>query len=224
VTPHIWLSRVDNLDAPDQMMFDLDPSGDRFEPVKAAAQSLKELLDQLHLPDIMPPKRDALTRYPSPCQGEMRSTRERTSPCSTDDSPLRITSCKLRSLLTARGGEGDVCRSPARRSTDPTHAPRFSQTEAMAHSALGTRHGLHEFLVTTRDHAACTPLIRMQPAEPLRLQPRKTRCGPDRLLKPPAQRRQRWLWGFARRLGVWAWSGRPGTAVPATAVWRPVAA
>jgi bifunctional non-homologous end joining protein LigD len=50
LTPHIWLSRIDKLDYPDQLVFDLDPSGDRFEPVKAAAQSLKELLDQLGLP------------------------------------------------------------------------------------------------------------------------------------------------------------------------------
>jgi bifunctional non-homologous end joining protein LigD len=32
------------------MVFDLDPSGDSFEPVKAAARSLKELLDHLGLP------------------------------------------------------------------------------------------------------------------------------------------------------------------------------
>ena len=50
VTPHIWLSRTDKLDVPDQMVFDLDPSGDSFEPVKAAARSLKELLDHLGLP------------------------------------------------------------------------------------------------------------------------------------------------------------------------------
>jgi bifunctional non-homologous end joining protein LigD len=50
ITPHIWLSRVDRLDYPDQMVFDLDPSTDSFEPVKAAAQSLKDLLEQLGLP------------------------------------------------------------------------------------------------------------------------------------------------------------------------------
>ena len=49
VTPHVWLSRTDKLDHPDQLVFDLDPSEDRFEPVKAAAQSLKELLDRLGL-------------------------------------------------------------------------------------------------------------------------------------------------------------------------------
>jgi bifunctional non-homologous end joining protein LigD len=50
VTPHIWLSKTDKLDYPDQMVFDLDPTEDNFEPVKTAAQSLKELLDQLGLP------------------------------------------------------------------------------------------------------------------------------------------------------------------------------
>jgi len=32
------------------MVFDLDPSGDNFEKVKAAALPLKKLLDQLELP------------------------------------------------------------------------------------------------------------------------------------------------------------------------------
>jgi bifunctional non-homologous end joining protein LigD len=50
VTPHIWLSRTDKLGVPDQVVFDLDPSGDSFEPVKAAARSLKDLLDHLGLP------------------------------------------------------------------------------------------------------------------------------------------------------------------------------
>jgi bifunctional non-homologous end joining protein LigD len=49
VTPHIWLSRIDRLDYPDQMVFDLDPSGESFEPVKATARALKKLLDQLGL-------------------------------------------------------------------------------------------------------------------------------------------------------------------------------
>jgi bifunctional non-homologous end joining protein LigD len=50
ITPHIWLSRTDKLDYPDQMVFDLDPSEDSFEPVKATAQSVKDLLDHLELP------------------------------------------------------------------------------------------------------------------------------------------------------------------------------
>jgi bifunctional non-homologous end joining protein LigD len=50
ITPHIWLSRVEKLRCPDQMVFDLDPSGENFEPVRAAAQSFAELLDKLELP------------------------------------------------------------------------------------------------------------------------------------------------------------------------------
>jgi bifunctional non-homologous end joining protein LigD len=50
VTPHIWLSRADQVHYPDQMVFDLDPSDNDFERVKATAQALKELLDQLELP------------------------------------------------------------------------------------------------------------------------------------------------------------------------------
>jgi bifunctional non-homologous end joining protein LigD len=50
VTPHIWLSRSDKLDCPDQMVFDLDPSGNDFGLVKATALSIRELLDRLGLP------------------------------------------------------------------------------------------------------------------------------------------------------------------------------
>jgi len=50
ITPHIWLSRTDKLDFPDQMVFDLDPSGTDFAPVKATAQSLRDLLHQFRLP------------------------------------------------------------------------------------------------------------------------------------------------------------------------------
>ncbi|MDL0430233.1 non-homologous end-joining DNA ligase [Marinobacter sp. TBZ242] len=37
VTFHSWLSRTDHLKAPDQVIFDLDPPGDDFEPVRQAA-------------------------------------------------------------------------------------------------------------------------------------------------------------------------------------------
>jgi bifunctional non-homologous end joining protein LigD len=50
MTPHVWLSRADKLKYPDQLVFDLDPAGDSFEPVRAAAQALKGVLDQLDLP------------------------------------------------------------------------------------------------------------------------------------------------------------------------------
>jgi bifunctional non-homologous end joining protein LigD len=50
ITPHIWLSRIGKLRYPDQMVFDLDPSGENFDAVRAAAQSFRELLDKLELP------------------------------------------------------------------------------------------------------------------------------------------------------------------------------
>jgi bifunctional non-homologous end joining protein LigD len=50
VTPHIFLSRADKLDIPDQLVFDLDPQGDDFEIVKATALDFKQLLDELELP------------------------------------------------------------------------------------------------------------------------------------------------------------------------------
>jgi bifunctional non-homologous end joining protein LigD len=50
ITPHVWLSRVDRIEHPDQLIFDLDPPGDDFELVCAAARSIRETLEQLHLP------------------------------------------------------------------------------------------------------------------------------------------------------------------------------
>ncbi len=49
ITPHVWLSRTDKPHQPDQMIFDLDPSGDDFRTVCRAAISLRELLRKEHL-------------------------------------------------------------------------------------------------------------------------------------------------------------------------------
>jgi bifunctional non-homologous end joining protein LigD len=53
VTPHIFLSRIDNLDIPDQMVFDLDPQEEDFEPVRSTARAFKQLLDELELPAFL---------------------------------------------------------------------------------------------------------------------------------------------------------------------------
>ena len=50
ITPHAWLSRADRVDAPDQMILDLDPSGAGFAEVKAAARCARRLLEELGLP------------------------------------------------------------------------------------------------------------------------------------------------------------------------------
>ena len=50
ITPHVWLSREDRLDHPDRMIFDLDPPGDDFAPVRRAARATRRLLEELDLP------------------------------------------------------------------------------------------------------------------------------------------------------------------------------
>lgn len=49
ITPHLWLSRADRLDTPDQLVVDLDPPGRDFAPVRRAALQCRELLDELEL-------------------------------------------------------------------------------------------------------------------------------------------------------------------------------
>jgi bifunctional non-homologous end joining protein LigD len=49
ITPHIWLSTVDHLDTPDQLVFDLDPSRDDLAEIRRATRLLGELLDALGL-------------------------------------------------------------------------------------------------------------------------------------------------------------------------------
>ncbi len=49
ITPHVWLSRVDRLQYPDKLIFDLDPPDDHFERVHAAAQILRHLLEEIGL-------------------------------------------------------------------------------------------------------------------------------------------------------------------------------
>ena len=53
ITPHIFLSKVDKLDQPDQMVFDLDPQGEEFELVRSTARDFKQLLDELELPAFL---------------------------------------------------------------------------------------------------------------------------------------------------------------------------
>lgn len=53
VTLHVWQSRVDDLHHPDRMVFDLDPPGEDFEPVRRAARAVRALLDELGLPAFL---------------------------------------------------------------------------------------------------------------------------------------------------------------------------
>jgi len=53
ITPHVWLSRRDKLDCPDQLIFDLDPPGKKFTLVRFAAKALREFFDELGLPSFV---------------------------------------------------------------------------------------------------------------------------------------------------------------------------
>jgi bifunctional non-homologous end joining protein LigD len=50
VTQHVWTSRAPNLYQPDICVFDLDPSEDDSDTLRAAALGLRDLLDELGLP------------------------------------------------------------------------------------------------------------------------------------------------------------------------------
>ncbi len=50
ITPHLWLSKVDKLDYPDRMIFDLDPSDEKsFKILKETAKKLKKILEDIGL-------------------------------------------------------------------------------------------------------------------------------------------------------------------------------
>ncbi len=51
LTPHIWLSKIDKLNYPDRMIFDLDPSGEKFDfnQIRKTALLFKEFLEKLGL-------------------------------------------------------------------------------------------------------------------------------------------------------------------------------
>jgi bifunctional non-homologous end joining protein LigD len=49
LTPHTWLSTRDDLDHPDELVFDLDPSDDDIRKVRRATRLVGDLLDDLGL-------------------------------------------------------------------------------------------------------------------------------------------------------------------------------
>jgi len=50
ITPHVWASRMPNLYQPDVCVFDLDPSHDEPQVLRAAALAVRDLLGELGLP------------------------------------------------------------------------------------------------------------------------------------------------------------------------------
>ena len=55
ITPHVTLSTVDRIECPDRIVFDLDPPKevDDPTPVKQAARSVRDLLDELDVPAFL---------------------------------------------------------------------------------------------------------------------------------------------------------------------------
>jgi len=53
ITPHTWLCRADDLDRPDQLVFDLDPSVHGLPAVRRATRLVGELLDDLGLESVL---------------------------------------------------------------------------------------------------------------------------------------------------------------------------
>jgi bifunctional non-homologous end joining protein LigD len=53
ITPHVWSSRLPTLYQPDLCVFDLDPPGDEPEALRAAALSVRELLEEVGLPSFV---------------------------------------------------------------------------------------------------------------------------------------------------------------------------
>lgn len=49
ITLHVWLSRIDRPQRPDRLIFDFDPSGDDFGPVRDGARRMRDLLEELGL-------------------------------------------------------------------------------------------------------------------------------------------------------------------------------
>lgn len=49
IVVHIWLSKIDKIDKPDRMIFDLDPSGSDFSEIRKAALMFHDFLSELGL-------------------------------------------------------------------------------------------------------------------------------------------------------------------------------
>ena len=49
ITPHVWTSRADHVREPDRIVFDLDPSTQRFSEIRAAARAAGDLLRSVGL-------------------------------------------------------------------------------------------------------------------------------------------------------------------------------
>ena len=75
VSLHVWQSRIQAPEKPDQVVFDLDPASDDFSLVRSTARALKSLLDEIGLSPFVkttgsrgltPKSNDSSSRPPTP--------------------------------------------------------------------------------------------------------------------------------------------------------------
>lgn len=81
-TPHVWLSRVDDLDRPDRMIFDLDPAGNDLAALRHAAGAVRDLLEEIGLVAYLMTTGSRGYHVPTPPRGE-RTFDEGISPSRT---------------------------------------------------------------------------------------------------------------------------------------------
>jgi bifunctional non-homologous end joining protein LigD len=72
ITPHVWTSRAPRLYHPDICVFDLDPSSDEPEVLRAAALRLRGLLDELGLGSVVKTSGSKGFHIVVPLDGEAR--------------------------------------------------------------------------------------------------------------------------------------------------------
>lgn len=53
IEPHVWLSRADDLERPDQLVFDLDPPDDDVDRVRRAARRVRDVLAEVGLNSLV---------------------------------------------------------------------------------------------------------------------------------------------------------------------------
>ncbi len=53
ITPHVWVSRIPKLQQPDLCVFDLDPTAEDPQTLRAAALAVRDLLDEFGLPSYV---------------------------------------------------------------------------------------------------------------------------------------------------------------------------
>jgi hypothetical protein len=83
---------------------------------------------------------------------------------------LITTSCKLAGPFLPLSGEHEGFGFSARGSANNNPAPHFQRVEAMAHIALVSLQGAHQFLMAARDPPLCPLVVSGQPAEDAFLQ------------------------------------------------------